>query len=80
VTSIELLVALLLLVMAVPDLCIWMGRPALAYPAFVCFGVVVGPFLRPEVASMIREAGEIGFVLLLFEVGLEIDLPIWRKL
>jgi Kef-type K+ transport system membrane component KefB len=29
---------------------------------------------------MIREAGEIGFVLLLFEVGLEIDLPIWRKL
>jgi Kef-type K+ transport system membrane component KefB len=80
VTSIELLVALLLLVMAVPDLCAWIGRPALAYPAFVCFGLFVGPLIRPEVASMIREAGEIGFVLLLFEVGLEIDLPNWRQL
>jgi Kef-type K+ transport system membrane component KefB len=80
VTSIELLVALLLLVMAVPDLCSWIGRPALAYPAFVCFGVAVGPLVRPEVSGMIREAGEIGFVLLLFEVGLEIDLPTWRRL
>jgi len=79
-TSIELLVLLLLLVMAVPDLCAWIGRPALAYPAFVCFGILVGPLVRPEVGSMVREAGEIGFVLLLFEVGLEIDLPNWRKL
>jgi Kef-type K+ transport system membrane component KefB len=80
VTSIELLVFLLLLVMAVPDLCAWMGRPALAYPAFVCFGIVVGPLVRTEVASMVREAGEIGFVFLLFEVGMEIDLPNWRQL
>jgi Kef-type K+ transport system membrane component KefB len=79
-TSIELLVVLLLLVMAVPDACAWLGRPALAYPAFVCFGLLVGPILRPEVANMIREAGQIGFVLLLFEVGLEIDLPVWREL
>lgn len=79
-TSIELLVLLLLLVMAVPDACAWLGRPALAYPAFVCFGLLVGPMVRPEVANMIREAGQIGFVLLLFEVGLEIDLPAWREL
>lgn len=79
-TSIELLVVLLLLVMAVPDACSWLGRPALAYPAFVCFGIVIGPLLRPEVGSMIKEAGEIGFILLLFEVGIEIDLPLWRQL
>jgi Kef-type K+ transport system membrane component KefB len=79
-TSIELLVVLLLLVMAVPDLCNWIGRPALAYPAFVCFGILIGPLVRSEVGSMVREAGEIGFVLLLFEVGLEIDLPNWRQL
>ena len=79
-TSIELLVILLLLVMAVPDVCAWLGRPALAYPAFVCFGLLVGPLLRPEVGNMIQEAGQIGFVLLLFEVGLEIDLPGWREL
>ncbi|MDI1334955.1 MAG: cation:proton antiporter [Lacunisphaera sp.] len=79
-TSIELLVILLLLVMAVPDACAWLGRPALAYPVFVCFGLLVGPMLRPEVGNMIQEAGQIGFVLLLFEVGLEIDLPVWREL
>jgi len=79
-TSIELLVILLLLVMAVPDVCRWLGRPALAYPAFVCFGLLVGPLVRPEVGQMLREAGQIGFVLLLFEVGLEIDLPVWREL
>jgi Kef-type K+ transport system membrane component KefB len=80
VTSIELIVLLLLAVMAVPDVCAWLGRPALAYPLFVCFGLMVGPLLRPDVATMIREVGEIGFVLLLFEVGMEIDLPLWRQL
>jgi Kef-type K+ transport system membrane component KefB len=79
-TSIELLVILLLLSMAVPDACAWLGRPALAFPAFVCFGLVLGPIMRPEVNSMIMEAGQIGFVLLLFEVGLEIDLPEWHQL
>jgi Kef-type K+ transport system membrane component KefB len=47
---------------------------------FVCFGLAVGSLLRPDVATMIREVGEIGFVLLLFEVGMEIDLPLWRHL
>ena len=79
-TSIELLVILLLLVMAVPDACAWLGRPALTYPAFVCFGLLVGPVLRAEVSHLVLEAGQIGFVLLLFEVGLEIDLPPWRQL
>jgi len=79
-TSVELIVILLLLAMAVPDACAWLGRPALAYPAFVCFGMLVGPLLRTDVAHMIREAGQVGFMLLLFEVGLEIDLPAWRDL
>lgn len=79
-TSIELLVVLLLLIMAVPDLYAWLGRPALAYPSFVVFGLLVGPLLRPEVGGMVREAGQVGFVLLLFEVGMEIELPDWREL
>lgn len=79
-TSIELLIVLLLLAMTVPDACAWLGRPALAYPAFVCFGLLVGPLLRPEVGTLLVEAGQIGFVLLLFEVGLEIDLPQAREL
>jgi Kef-type K+ transport system membrane component KefB len=79
-TSIELLVLLILAVMAVPEVCSWLGRPTLAYPMFVCFGLVVGPLLRPDVTTMILEVGEIGFVLLLFEVGMEIDIPLWREL
>jgi Kef-type K+ transport system membrane component KefB len=79
-TSIELLVLLLLVVMAVPEICGALGRPALAYPMFVCFGLTVGGLLLPEVRSMIQQVGEIGFVLLLFEVGIEIDLPKWREM
>ena len=78
--SIELVVILLLLFMGVPDLCAWLGRPALVYPAFVLFGLALGPLVQAEVETMIREAGEIGFLLLLFEVGLEIDLPPPREL
>jgi Kef-type K+ transport system membrane component KefB len=79
-TSIELLVLLLLAVMAVPEVCSWLGRPALSYPLFVCFGLFVGALLQPDVATMLREVGEIGFVLLLFEVGMEIEIPQWREL
>lgn len=73
--NIELVVVLLLLFMAVPDACKWLRRPALVYPAFVIFGLLLGPFVNDKLATMIRQAGEIGFLLLLFEVGLEIDLP-----
>ena len=73
--SIEIVIVLLLLFMAVPDVCRWLARPALVYPAFVVFGLLLGPLVEPAVGTMIQEAGEIGFLLLLFEVGLEIDLP-----
>ncbi len=78
--SIEIVVVLLLLFMAVPDACRSLGRPALIYPAFVIFGLFLGPLSQPEVDTMIQQAGEIGFLLLLFEVGLEIDLPHPREM
>lgn len=78
--NIEILVCLLLLFMAVPDLCRKLGRPALAYAGFVLFGLLLAPVMNPEVSAMLRGAGRIGFLLLLFEVGLEIELPPWRDL
>lgn len=78
--SIEIVIILLLLFMGVPDACRWLGRPALIYPAFVIFGLLLEPLAQNEVETMIRQAGEIGFLLLLFEVGLEIDLPRPREL
>lgn len=66
--------------MAVPDACRRLGRPALVYPAFVMFGLMLGPFGNADVKTMLHEAGAVGFLLLLFQVGLEIDLPRIRDL
>jgi Kef-type K+ transport system membrane component KefB len=78
--NIEVMICLVLLFMAVPDLCRKMGRPALAFPAFVLFGILLGPLVTPGVGTMLQQAGQVGFLLLLFEVGLEIDLPKVREL
>ena len=67
VNNIEVIIVLLLLFTAVPDLCRKLRRPALAYSVFVLFGCLLG-----SVATMLRQAGQVGFLLLL-EVGLEID-------
>lgn len=77
--GIEIIVCLLLLFMSVPDLCRWLRRPALAYPMFVVFGLLIAPLTGGEVKTMLVQAGQMGFLLLLFEVGLEIDLPRFRE-
>lgn len=73
--SIEIIICLVLLFMAVPDMCRKLGRPALAFSAFVVFGFLLGPMAPAGVRTMLQQAGQVGFLLLLFEVGLEIDLP-----
>jgi Kef-type K+ transport system membrane component KefB len=79
-SAIETIICLILLLMAVPDACRKLGRPALADVFFVIFGLALGPLVKTDVATMVREAGEVGFLLVLFEVGLEIDLPKLREL
>jgi len=37
----------------------------------------LGPGLNSDLATLLSLAGELGFLLLLFEVGLEIELPVW---
>jgi Kef-type K+ transport system membrane component KefB len=80
VSAIETIICLILLLMAVPDVCGKLGRPALANTCFVIFGLALGPLVKTDVATMVREAGKVGFLLVLFEVGLEIDLPKLREL
>jgi Kef-type K+ transport system membrane component KefB len=77
--NIETIICLILLLMAVPDLCRKLGRPALANAAFVVFGLAVGPLVQTDVVTMVKKAGEVGFLLVLFEVGLEIELPKFRE-
>ena len=73
--AIEILILLILLFMGVPDLCRWLRRPALVYPVFVLFGLGISPIADGQVREMLVQAGQVGFLLLLFEVGLEIELP-----
>ena len=75
--SIELLIALLLLFMGVPDFFRRIGRSALSFPVFVLLGVGLGPVLNMEMTAILREAGGVGFLLLLFEVGMEIEMPVF---
>lgn len=77
---IEIIITILLLLMVVPDLCARLGRPALANAVYVVVGLAVGPLTSVEVDQPMIMAGQVGFLLLLFEVGLEIDLPRWREL
>jgi len=77
--NIETIICLILLLMAVPDLCRKLGRPALANAAFVFFGLAVGPLVQTDVVTMVKKAGEVGFLLVLFEVGLEIELPKFKE-
>lgn len=78
--NIEVIICLVLLFMAVPDVCRKLGRPALAFSAFAVFGILLGPVVPDGVRTMLQQAGQVGFLLLLFEVGLEIDLPCFRDL
>jgi len=65
-TNIEIFIALLLLFMAVPDVCQKLSRPALAFPIFVIVGMVLRPLVGTEVAGLLSAAGEVGFLLLPF--------------
>ncbi|HMP83135.1 MAG TPA: hypothetical protein PKA41_10590, partial [Verrucomicrobiota bacterium] len=78
--SIEIIIGLILLLMAVPDLCRKFNRPALANAMFVVFGLVISPVLTTEATELLIQAGAVGFLLVLFEVGLEIDLPKLREM
>ncbi|HUZ06488.1 MAG TPA: cation:proton antiporter [Candidatus Paceibacterota bacterium] len=78
-SDIEVFICLILLLMAVPDVCRKLGRPALAYSFFVLFGLLLNPVANEDVAKMLMTAGKVGFLLLLFEVGLEIELPSFRE-
>jgi Kef-type K+ transport system membrane component KefB len=78
--NIEVIICLVLLFMAVPDVCRKLKRPALAFSAFAVFGILLGPLAPDGVRTMLQQAGQVGFLLLLFEVGLEIDLPRFRDL
>ena len=78
-TILEGAVLLILLLLALPDFCRRLERPGLLYPLYIVAGIVAGAFMGEAVRHVWREIGQFGFVLLLFSVGLEIELPQRRR-
>lgn len=74
-TPIEIIILVMLSLMVVPDLCRKTGRLPLAVAAYVMLGFLLGPVLNPQARLILKEVGQFGFILLLFEIGLEIELP-----
>lgn len=74
-TLLEGTVFFLLLLLALPGLCRRIHRPGLLYPAYILAGAAAGMLMEENVISAWRQIGQLGFILLLFSVGLEIELP-----
>ena len=74
-TSLELIICAVLLLMAVPDFCQKWQRSGLIYPVYVLAGTLLGALTDYPTQIILVQIGHFGFVLLLFIIGLEIDLP-----
>jgi Kef-type K+ transport system membrane component KefB len=49
-------------------------RPTLFYGGYLVLGVFLSSFFHPNTTTVVQELGKVGFVLLLFQLGLEINL------
>jgi len=73
--EIEIFVVIIILLMGVPDLCEKLGRPSLAYIIYLTAGFIIGPMMTVKAQNLLIDVGNFGFILLLFGIGLEIELP-----
>ncbi len=79
-TTIETIAIIIVLIISLPRICKYIRRPSLLYSAYLVVGVLLSGFLTVYTRFMLDELGKIGFTLLLFLIGLEIDLPSWNSL
>jgi Kef-type K+ transport system membrane component KefB len=77
--SVEMVIVAILGLMLLPDFCNRIGRPALLYSLYVLMGLGLGGFLDNTSLELLHGVGVFGFILLLFLVGLEVDLPRWKE-
>lgn len=74
-TTLETIVLLITGIITLPFLCKLIRRQSLLYCTYLLLGLAVGSFLQTDTQFMLHELGKVGFLLLLFMIGLEIELP-----
>lgn len=74
-TTIETIVIIIIAIISLPKICKFIRRPSLLYCSYLLVGLGLGGVLGLYTRFMLEEVGKIGFILLLFIIGLEIELP-----
>ncbi len=78
--TIEALVFIIITIVTLPDICAALRRPALLYCGYIVVGCLFGQLIQLDTTYMLQELGTIGFIILLFLIGLEIEIPSIRTL
>lgn len=74
-TTVETIILLIIGIITLPYICKKIRRESLLFCSYLLFGLGIGDFLQPHTLLILYELGEVGFILLLFLIGLEIELP-----
>lgn len=74
-STIETIVLIITAIISLPYICRVIRRPTLLYCAYLLLGFALGEFLKADTRMMLDELGRVGFILLLFMIGLEVELP-----
>lgn len=75
ITTIETLSVIIIAIISLPKVCQLFNRSSLLYSAYLLLGVTIGEIIHLNTRLMLNEVGNIGFILLLFLIGLEIEVP-----
>lgn len=74
-TTIETIVIMIVAIISLPLLCSFINRPSLLYSSYLLLGLTFGHSLGACTHFMLEELGKVGFIILLFLIGLEIEIP-----
>ncbi len=73
--SIEAILLILAGLVGIQSLCSRLKAPGAVFPGYVMFGLLLGLGMTDDTRIFLREAGQFGFILLLYLLGLEVRIP-----
>lgn len=73
--SIEAILLILAGLVGIQWLCARFRMPGAVFPGYVAYGLLLGIGMTDDTRTFLREAGQFGFILLLYLLGLEVRIP-----